>query len=78
MTSEQALAAVIAYFGGSKSELARRLKGATPQAVAQWSIIPAARVLEVEHLVGGKITRYDMRPDIFGQKPRLGRASHVG
>lgn len=39
------------------------------QAVQKWlkSGIPAGRVLEVESLTG--VSRYRLRPDIFGQRP---------
>ena len=55
---QRAIAAV-----GSASELARQL-GIKPSAVAQWDEVPPKRVLDVERLSG--ISRYELRPDIFG------------
>lgn len=51
--------------GGARS-LARALS-ITPQAVIQWPHVPAKHVLEVERLSG--ITRYELRPDIYGDAP---------
>lgn len=35
-----------------------------PQAISQWTRVPAERVLDVERLTG--ISRYALRPDVFG------------
>jgi DNA-binding transcriptional regulator YdaS (Cro superfamily) len=54
---------------GSQTELAKRLKVKQPS-VNSWKMrcqIPADRVLEVEKIVGGEVTRYEMRPDVFGK-----------
>lgn len=53
---------------GSQTELARVL-GVKQPSVNNWKIrsrIPAERVLEIEKIVGGQVTRYEMRPDVFG------------
>mgnify|MGYP003134221411 FL=1 len=53
---------------GSQTELARVL-GVKQPSVNNWKIrsrVPAERVLEIEKLVGGQVTRYEMRPDVFG------------
>lgn len=58
-------------FLGSQAALARRL-GIRPQAVQQWTTtgrVPADRCLAVEQATGGKISRYDLRPDVFGAAP---------
>lgn len=65
MTEKQALEAAIAALGNA-SRLAEAL-GIRPEAVYQWDRCPAPRVLSVERLTG--ISRYDLRPDIFGEKP---------
>lgn len=55
---------------GSQTALARKLK-LTPQRIQQWvstGKVPAERVLDVEAAVGGLVTRFELRPDIY---PRL-------
>lgn len=51
-------------------EIAEAL-GIYPNAVFQWRHkgIPAARVLQLEKLTKGKLTRHQMRPDVFGKRP---------
>lgn len=49
---------------GGAVGLAKALGGITSQAVSQWARVPATRVLEVERLTG--ISRYQLRPDIYG------------
>ena len=53
---------------GSQNKLAKAL-GVSRQAVYQWmeGKVPAERVLAVEELTGGQVTRYDLRPDIYGK-----------
>ncbi|WP_394165099.1 transcriptional regulator [Neptunomonas phycophila] len=50
---------------GGNVKLAAAL-GITSQAVSQWRLVPADRVLDVEKACGSKVTRHEMRPDIFG------------
>lgn len=51
---------------GSGVELAKRI-GVTPQAVNQWlrQGVPPSRVLAVERAVEGKVSRQQIRPDIY-------------
>ncbi len=52
---------------GSQSELARRC-GVQPQAVQQWKnsgSVPPKRVLQIEAATSGKVTRHELRPDIY-------------
>jgi DNA-binding transcriptional regulator YdaS (Cro superfamily) len=52
---------------GSQTALAKKLNVA-PQAVGQWVASgkpPAGRVLEIERLVEGEVTRYSLRPDYY-------------
>lgn len=51
---------------GGNTVLAREL-GITPQAVAQWRVIPAERVLDIERITG--VSRHEQRPDVFGSVP---------
>lgn len=47
-----------------------RVRRITPQGVSKWmrnKRIPADRCLTVEAIVTGAMTRYAMRPDVFGQ-----------
>lgn len=57
---------------GSMSALARLL-GITPQSVADWNDIPPERCLKIESLTG--VSRYELRPDIYGDPPRQGQAA---
>jgi len=55
----------------SQSRFAREL-GISPQAIDGWrrrGQVPAERVLEIERITQGSITRYELRPDIYGQPP---------
>lgn len=52
---------------GGIDKLAERL-GCTRQALHQWSQVPRGRVLEIEDITGGKISRHRIRPDLFPVK----------
>jgi len=39
--------------------------GCSRQAPYQWDQVPRGRVLEIEELTGGAVSRHDMRPDIY-------------
>lgn len=58
---------VIALAGG-QAALAKAL-GISRAAVYQWDKVPAERCIAVEEAIGGQVTRYQMRPDIFGPAP---------
>lgn len=61
---------------GGVAELARRINRA-PAFVHQMKSgrrpVPPALVLPIEAATGGEVTRYELRPDIFGPAP--GRAA---
>jgi DNA-binding transcriptional regulator YdaS (Cro superfamily) len=50
-----------------------RVVGVRPQAVSQWVTgsrpVPAKRCLASEEATGRQVTRYDLRPDVFGAAP---------
>jgi DNA-binding transcriptional regulator YdaS (Cro superfamily) len=53
---------------GSQTALANKLK-ITPQAVNNWLVmgqVPINRVIGIEKATNKKVTRYQLRPDIFG------------
>jgi len=52
---------------GGAGSLADALGNISPQAVSQWTKVPANRVLDVERISG--VSRHDLRPDIYGPKP---------
>ena len=40
--------------------------GISPQAVSKWpDRLPAERVLDLERLAGGAVSRHELRPDIY-------------
>jgi DNA-binding transcriptional regulator YdaS (Cro superfamily) len=44
-----------------------KLLGLNKQAVSQWRKCPPKRVRAVEAATGGVVTRYRLRPDIYGR-----------
>lgn len=66
-TPTQALAEAIEIIGGLTATA--RGHGIKPQAVGQWEVCPPARVLRMEQMTGGKVSRHDLRPDIYGPAP---------
>jgi DNA-binding transcriptional regulator YdaS (Cro superfamily) len=52
---------------GGQSELAKKL-GICKSAVNKWKLkntVPIGRIVEVEKATAGKITRYQMRPELY-------------
>lgn len=52
---------------GSQKALADAL-GLQPPSIYEWKLrgVPSERCLEIERLTGGEVTRFDLRPDVFG------------
>lgn len=54
---------------GGQAHLAKAI-GVTPAAVNQWvnglRPVPPGRCIAIEKASGGAVTRYDLRPDVFG------------
>jgi len=65
MPYDPALSDALKRIGGPVA-LARKL-GIVPSAVTQWTRVPPRHVLAIEGITG--ITRYKLRPDIFGPAP---------
>ncbi len=61
-TPELALIEAISAFNGPTG-LARALNDITPQAISQWRITPALRVLEVERVT--RVSKHRLRPDLY-------------
>lgn len=69
--------AAVEHFG-SQTALAEALK-IERSAISQWKKVPVNdkhnRVLEIERLTNGAVSRHAMRPDIFGPPPKKRRAA---
>ena len=50
--------------GGRNADLARLL-GITPAAISQWVRVPFRRALQIEARTAGRVTREELRPDLF-------------
>ena len=55
---------------GLAKQLANTL-GVNPSTISQWHQVPAERVLDVERETG--LSRYELRPDVFGPAPKKTR-----
>ena len=57
---------------GSQTALGSML-GLTPQAIQKWAaqgFVPSDRCREVETRFSGKVTRYELNPEVFGEDPK--------
>lgn len=62
----------------SQADLAAALTAvgspATQGLISLWETggvkVPAERVAKVEEVTAGKVTRHDLRPDLFGKRPK--------
>jgi DNA-binding transcriptional regulator YdaS (Cro superfamily) len=65
---------------GSQAELARRL-GKKQAHIWNWlhrdKQVPAECVLAIESATDGAVTRYDLRPDVFGDDPQPARGKRT-
>jgi len=71
MEKESAISKACRLLGG-QAALAKAI-GISPQAVHKWLTNgkpPAERVLQIEKAVKGKVSRYELRPDVFGSRLR--------
>src|SRR6187402_2139529 len=60
---DEALERAITEAGGVAA-LARAIN-VTSQAISQWERVPAERTIAVEQATGGKVTRHQLRPDLY-------------
>lgn len=70
METTQTLALAAAIEACGNALLLARAVGVTPQAVNDWKRrgrVPAERVIAVEAATGGLVTRYQLRPDLYGR-----------
>lgn len=65
MTPEQAMQEALRLAGGPVA-LSRSIGGISSQAISQWKVVPAARVMAVVKATKGKIKPSQLRPDVFG------------
>lgn len=69
MKSQTAIQAAAAEFE-TVAAFARAL-GLKSPTVHQWldgsRAVPAGQCLKIEQVTGGKVSRYDLRPDVFGE-----------
>ena len=60
---------------GTQTALAAALRIKSPS-ISGWresGRIPVERCIEIESLTKGKVTRQDLRPDIFGSPPKAAK-----
>jgi len=60
---------------GTQQRLAELL-GVKSPSIAEWrkrKRVPAERCIAIETLTSGAVTRYDLRPDVFGPAPKAKR-----
>lgn len=58
-------------FDGTQADFARAI-GRYPQEITRWlktGRVPPAHCIAIETAVGRKVTRYELRPDIYGSAP---------
>jgi DNA-binding transcriptional regulator YdaS (Cro superfamily) len=59
---------------GGPTALAKSMGFPYPSTVTNWKragTIPPEHCIAVERATAGKVTRYDLRPDVFGPAPKI-------
>lgn len=54
---------IVAILGGPVR--AGQCLNISPQAISQWTRVPANRVLDLEEMTNGIVKRHEMRPDLY-------------
>lgn len=60
---------------GTQEALAASL-GIRSPSISEWrkrGQVPAERCIAIETACSGAVTRYELRPDVFGEPPKVGR-----
>lgn len=60
---------------GTQEALAAAL-GIRSPSISEWrqrGQVPIERCVQIEEATGGEVTRYDLRPDVFGKAPAKSR-----
>jgi DNA-binding transcriptional regulator YdaS (Cro superfamily) len=73
MENDPGICKARAAAGGRNADLARLL-GITPSAISQWRQVPFRRALQIEARTEGRVTRAELRPDLFGAAEKPARA----
>lgn len=69
--STQPIDQVIQIVGGQEKLAA--ILGIKSPSISGWRLrhrVPSERCIAIERAVSGAITRYDLRPDVFGEAPK--------
>ena len=60
--------------GDRNADLAKLL-GISPSAISQWARVPYGQALQIEARTRGRVTREELRPDVFGERTPPGSAA---
>ena len=65
------LTRVKTILGGSYAAVGKALGGISGEAIRKWERhgVPAERVLAIEAATGHRVSRHDLRPDIYPREP---------
>jgi len=65
---------------GGPSAIAKRFADENGKPLRAWAVskwrrrVPPGRCVPLEEMTGGRVTRYQLRPDVFGLDPRRSEA----
>jgi len=55
---------IATIWAGGAVALADKL-GCKRQAIYQWKVVPAKRLIEIEQATNGRVLRHELRPDLY-------------